>query len=279
MAIERPRDLFWSRERWFMTVTIVFAAQIIIVIWLGARDGVPVKSESTRFRTYQYTADVSDAIKPLLDLMDPTMYSKAHVKGFSGDVWLKKQPIEHRSPGWTDKPQFLKFDEEQLLGDLEAYGETDPPQRRVVVAPAISGARARAALSDALKPVPKSLMEITGDVSEADLRSQPQLPVIEYDGVLEATRVGIMVDRRGRVFSANLAGRSGSPTADSHALRIVRSLQFEMAEGISPGTDNRDFSSFRRATVTVRWWTVPVPDAAASETELKSDPPKVESLP
>ena len=99
MARQQPRDLWWSRERWFMTITIVFAVQVIVVIWLGGRNTLTVRSEATRFGTVQLAAGLSDTFESMLDLMDPTVFSRANQHGFSGQIWLDFKPLEHRSPG------------------------------------------------------------------------------------------------------------------------------------------------------------------------------------
>jgi hypothetical protein len=259
MARSQPRDLWWSRERWFMTITIVFAVQVVVVIWLGGRNTLTVRSEAKRFGTVQLAAGLSDTLKSMLDLMDPTVFSRANRHGFSGEIWLRFEPVEHRSSGWADEPPFLSFDDDQLLADLEAFGQSAKPQPGLITANASLGMNERLKLPPELRPRTESVMSLSGELQTGDLLEAPVLPVIEHDGVLPASTVTIQVDRRGRVYSARLDSRSGSSSADQMALQIARSLRFGVADGFSPNTDARDFGSFRRAFVTIHWWTVAPP--------------------
>ncbi len=259
MTEELPRETKWSRERWFLTVAIVFAVQVVLVIWLSGRKDLPVAVDSQKLLTHYYTAEMSEELMPLLTLLDPTMYARADREGFSGPVWLNVSPVEHRSAGWSDPPQFLKFKQERLLSELEQFGRSNQPRRRTVPEKLVGDDGGRAALVDQLKPTAGTTFEITGDLSVADLLGVPTLAAIEFDGVLAPSIMLVQVDQRGRVFSANLTGNSGLPDADQRAMKIARSLQFGIADGFSPTTDNRDFSNLRRARLLVHWATAPGP--------------------
>ena len=259
MAEAHSGETRWSRERWFLTISIIFAVQVVVVIWLSGRMDEPIKARSKKLQTHYVSTEMSAELAPLLQLIDPTIYALANPEGFSGAVWLNVNPVEYRSAGWSDPPQFLKFDEEQLLSDLEQFGRANQPRRSPVPANMVGDYAPRVELSKELKPSAETMFEIAGELRPDDLAGAPSLPTVEFDGVLAPSIVLLQVDQRGRVFSANLTGSSGLASADQSAMKIGRSLQFEAARGFSATTDNRDFDNLRHARFVVHWSTVPVP--------------------
>lgn len=264
MSDEPSGDLIWSRERWFMTITIIFAVQVVVVIWLSGRGKIPTEKVNPRLQAHYYTPKMSAELAPLLRLMDPTMYVRASSEGFSGSVWLNVEPVNHRSSGWSDPPQFLKFKPDKLLSDLEEFGDVAEPVRQRVPAKLTGSAGPRTAVSHHLKLAPETRFDISGALKMADLQNRPTLPSIQFDGVLAPTTLVLQVDQRGRVFSVNLAGTSGLPKADDEAMKIARALRFNVAEGFSTTRDNRDFGNLRQVRFSVYWWTIPVPVPAHS---------------
>jgi len=273
MTEESSAESRWSRERWFLTVTIIFAVQVVVVIWLSERGDIPVKVDSQGLLTRYYTPEASIQLTPLFHLMDPTLYSRASSEGFSGSVWLDVKPIEHRSAGWSDPPQFLKFNQDPLLSDLERFGLANQPHRRTVSDTLGGGAETRVELSNQLIPSSSSVFEMIGDLRRTNLRSIPAIPSIELNGVLAPSIILLQVDQRGRVFSANLTGTSGQANADQQAMRIARALRFDVAEGFSPTTSNRDFNNLRRTKLIIHWATLSVP--AQTTNTPPANPPTV----
>jgi hypothetical protein len=221
---------------------------------------------------------ISPDLAALLALSSPTRFVLPGRDGFSG-AWLTIKPLEQRSPGWSNPPQWLALKPEELLVDLNRFGATNQPERASVSDRLSRPQQARVALSPEFQLPAETRVSLAGDVTPADLVSPLAFPVLEHAGLLAPTVVSILVDQRGRVFQASLAanGSSGSAAADQLALKEVRRAQFAVDPRISPSQNDRDFERMRRARVTVRWWTTP--PAAAPATNPPPVTPPVQPVP
>jgi hypothetical protein len=254
---ERSKDLIWSCERWFLTVTVIFAVQVVVVFWLSARQSTSFGTDTGDFQTYYQPPVLTDSVNTLLQLLDPSLFARARTVGFSGDIWMKQKPVAHSSQGWTEEPHFLRFDEEQLLGDLAEFGQGANSGKRPISAVEVRKGEAPRPMDGSLKPMPRSVISVAplDGLNKEDLLQSPEVPTVQFDGILSPTRVEVLVDRRGRVFSARLTGRSGSDVADQKAIKLTRELRFRQDDGFAPNTDPSEFSSFRSAAVDFLWWT------------------------
>jgi hypothetical protein len=234
-AVLEPLD--WSPRRWWMTVAMVFVAQIAAVYWLSDRSA-GWKAPSTRTMPIYLLEYQEAAMLPeLLFSTDPTAFVLANHRGFSGGAWLNVAPQNYALADWSEPPRWLALPQEQLGQSLVRYFSTNPP-------PVFQ-------LAEKL-PVRPGLLE---SVAQGTIRTQsflrvqpplqlrtapPELPVWTHEDVLNPTVVEVGIDLAGEVRSARLlpvprahaqAGhasqRSGLPAADRAALAAARLLQFE----------------------------------------------------
>lgn len=249
----------WSAGRWTFVVAFLFLVQALLAWRLSDASPRVVREESRRITSRLVPPVVSPDLAALLQLNNPTLFVLPSREGFSGRAWLEVKPLQHRSPGWSNPPQWLALKPEELLADFARFGATNQPGRASVSDRLSRPQPARVALSDAFRLAPETRVTLSGEVSLGDLLVPFELPVVEHGGLLTPTVVSILVDQRGRVFQASLAsgGSSGSPAADRLALEKIRGLQFVVDPRISPSRDDRDFEQLRRARVIVQWWTRP----------------------
>jgi hypothetical protein len=243
-------------------VTFLFLVQALLAWRLSDASPRVVREESRWIVSRLVPPVVSPDLAALLQLNNPTLFVLPSRDGFSGRVWLEVRPLQHRSPGWSNPPQWLALKPEELLADFARFGGTNQPERTSVSDRLSRPQPTRVALSDAFRLVPETRVTLSGEVTLQDMVAPLDLPVVEHGGLLAPTVVSILVDQRGRVFQASLAsgGSSGSPVADQLALESIRRLQFVVDPRISPSQDDRDFEQLRRAQFTVRWWTqLPAP--------------------
>lgn len=275
MTEEPPIESAWSRERWFLTISVIFALQVIVAVWLTARGRIEIRRDSNPLRVRSVPADASAALEGLLAVLNPTLYATPNPNGFSGDTWLRAKAMNHVTPGWSDPPQFLQFKPDQLLAELAQFGVTNSPRRSVVADLHGDRDERRVALSDQLKPAPATRVVLAGELTNDDVVLLPEFPVIEFNDVLSPTILSLKVDQRGRVFSVGTVVSSGQAAADQRAVQIVRSMTFTPAAGFSLSRNADDFGHLRTTRLIVHWWTIPpgISNAPAA------NPPAVQPLP
>jgi hypothetical protein len=249
----------WSPRRWVLTVAILFAVQAGVAWRFSDRSHQEVREETRMLTVRLLGSDPSPGLAALLSLNDPTRFVFPSRDGFSGNAWLTVRPLQHRSPGWSNPPQWLPFDPNRLLADFDRFGSTNLPERASVSDRLSRPRESRAVPSDMFRPKPGTRVTLAGDLAPGDLVSPVEFPAIAHAGLLAPTVVSVVVDQRGRVFQASLApgGSSGLALADQLAIEQVRQMSFVVDPRISPTRNARDFELLRRGRLTVRWWTVP----------------------
>lgn len=274
-----PAEQRWSPRRWVVTVAVLFAVQLGLTWQISDRAPLVPRTEHRPLNVRLAPAGISPELAALLKLNNPTRFVLPSREGFSGSAWLEVRPLQHRAPGWTNPPQWLRLKPEELLTEFQRFDATNQPARTFVSDRLTRPREPRIPLDETQRPKPATRLVITGELAPADLVSQPELPVIEHAGVLAPSQVLLWVDRRGRVFRAALApdGSSGLETADRFALELAQQLKFVNAPGLNSGTDDNDFAELRRARVTIHWWTRSPPPAPATNAPAETPvPPPVQ---
>jgi hypothetical protein len=225
----------------------------------------------------------SPQLAALLELKDPVRFVLPSRDGFSGAGWLRMRTVSHRSPGWSNPPQWLALKPGELLTDQARFAATNQPGRSALSERWSRPEDVRVALSPDRIPPAGTRMVITGDLSGQDLLNHPELPAIESAELLSPTTLDVLVDQRGRVFKAALApgGASDSPAADVLGRELARSLQFVVDPRIDPSRNARDFDMLREARITFHWWIrppTPPTNSPAADNAPATEPPPVNVL-
>lgn len=218
----------WTQRRWLCTIGLVFLAHVSLVIFFGARPGKPLRPVS--FRTAIYLAMNGHGSPELPTLADPTLFALPHHQGFSGEAWLKFDPLQHQWTDWIEPPRWLALEMDLLGKTYSAFQATN------IAAP----------LLVADKPLPP-LMRSTPNVSalsvagrsewrmEGDLASRPLLTPFDlrswsHTDILTNSVVQLLVDAEGNPVSTALLAPSGSIHADQHALKLARTARFQPSQ-------------------------------------------------
>ncbi len=249
----------WSPGRWVGVIVFLFLVQALLAWRLSDPSPLVVREESRKLSARLAPASLSPDLAALLELNNPTLFVLPARDGFSGRAWMAVKPLEHRSPGWSNPPQWLALKPERLLLDLDRFGATNQPERAAVSDRLSRPQPGRAPMGADFQIPLETRVTVSGEVGPADLVSALDFPVLDHAGILAPSVVSMLVDQRGRVFQVSLApgGSSGLPAADRLALETVRRLQFVLDPRISASRDARDFEQLRRGQVTVRWRTRP----------------------
>lgn len=242
----------WSRRRWWGVVLALFALQVGLLCWFGARGPIPRRLVSPAPRL-QF---VSPAAGELLALNDPTLFVHGHPQSFAGADWMPIPAPKYEPPTWSEPPRWLTLDAQQLGADFRRFVQTNQP-----FAVRFS-AKPEAELSvpeiGDLGPATgqPSAVRVEGPLATRRWLSQPTLRGWEHSDLLTNSIVQVLVNGDGHVVSQVLLGTSGLPQADGDALEVARVARFEPL----PLTGGRETSAAAlvSGTLIFEWQTLPM---------------------
>ena len=220
----------WSRQRWLVSVALVFAAQVALVFALGEKHFPPVRAVA---KVPQLA--LADSASEVMALDNPALFVLPHANDFASVVWTNirvvKQPDfpgELRSPGAGN-----------LGAGFIGFMQTNPfaaPLLDFKPGPKVS----EPFLS--LLPVFASIstLQIEGELAERKWLNSVSLTNWPYADVIYPSRVQVLVDADGDVVSAVLLppdnpGDAHDAAADQHALELARAARFEPAPRLTVG--------------------------------------------
>ena len=250
----------WPRRRWWWIIASVFAAQVVLILWLGERG--PVRSRPPGpVPTLRLAGGISAEV---LALQDPTLFALPHRQGFSGPAWLEVSPISNRPSDWTEEPRTLPL----CVTQLGALVRQQVGTNRLAPLGLLPAPEPGWALSDP-PPLPlspeQSRLQIEGELAGYRLLTTLDLPSWQYNDVLTNTGVEVLVNADGRPVSAILLFTSGYPKADDHALAQARTARFDIpGPAAQEGTPlSTPLDHLVRGLLLFEWHTVPLPPTNA----------------
>lgn len=230
----------WSRERWGVTVLIVLAFHFGALLLLSARHEIsPVRADhphSVRWLTSP--ADTRTVLNSLLD-NDPTLLAAVTPGGFSGAAWLRPAKMKFEIGEWNDTERSLAPPSRSSASRSAAEGELARPvldPARKPVTPVPNPTVAQPALRDA------SRLSVEGPLAGRKLLNVPLLKAWPHADLLTDSRVRVLVNREGVIFSRRLVNNGlrqpAQRAADEFAHQVAGTLRFESLSGSSrPGSD------------------------------------------
>ncbi|PAW86094.1 MAG: hypothetical protein B9S33_08785 [Pedosphaera sp. Tous-C6FEB] len=253
-----PEDSPWSRQRWVLLVLVLLGLQLAALWLVSERAGqVRLRTEPRTLARWQTSPTGAQKLLDALEVSDPTLFAAVHAGGFSGAAWLQPPPPTYRLSEWTDAQRWLP-QPTQTLG--EAYQRFATNQR----APHFEATRKPGAPVPTLavhQPVlrERSRLVVEGSITRRALAKSPPLRSWPVPDVLADTRVEVLVDADGLIFSPRLISSGGvqDPTqcaADQHALELTRALRF------APSSSRP--ASPESGTLIFQWHTIAPPAAA-----------------
>lgn len=232
VAVEPPTQAgSWSRLRWFVCISIAFAAHLGLIFAFGNRKPV-VPRAVVNAPTIQFTTGRSE--RQLLD--DPTLFALPHAHGFAARSWLNLPQVEFAPFRWSEPPRLLQLRSlplTQLGNALLHYTQSNAvPRLELGILPPPELTRLTSAdPTTSLKE--RSVARVSRELASRHWLNQPAaLRSWPATDLLTNSVVRVTVDPDGRVFSpALLPPGSGVKTADQMALDLARSARFSPVSG------------------------------------------------
>jgi hypothetical protein len=257
---DTPPPASWSRNTWAAVVLAVLALQITgVYLFSPALEPGP-RSTETRIAIHWLT-DPARARKTLdaLLLNDPTLLAVASPRGFSGAAWLRPQPQSYKASEWNDTGR-------PLLQSTQSLGRAFAPLASAGAPPVFDPARKLDTSVTGVTVVETPLRKASRLVIQGELANRPlvQSPAVRswaHTDVLADSRVQVLVNDEGLVFSSRLAGSTvarnpAQRIADLHALELARTLRF------APVVRATGAGQLKDGTLVFQWHTTEPPTVA-----------------
>jgi hypothetical protein len=259
---DTPEPPAWSRQRWAVTVLAILGFHLAALFLASPRQTAarrrPEAHAAVRWLT---SPELARTTLDTLLLNDPTLLAMASPRGFSGAAWLRPQPPAYRVSEWADTERSLAQPTNSLGGAFRqlASGSQaltfDPARKPAAPPPALAVAQ------PALRTV--SRLRIEGPARSRPLVAAPVLRSWPHTEVLADSRVQVLVNAEGLLFSPRLVNGGGrhppQRAADQHALDLARSIRFEPM----PAASGSRSSALMEGTLVFEWHTTEPPASPA----------------
>jgi hypothetical protein len=224
---KRP-DKSWSRKRWLALVTLVFAAQVALIFFLGEKHFPPPRPVANVPQLA-----LADNLSESIALDDPTLFALPRANGFTpavrNQMFISTQP----SFRWKEPPgELLSPAVENLGAVFTRFMQANQ------FATANLDFKPEPKLSEPFLPVPPVFAEnssahVEGELAQRKWLNPASLPSWPHADVIAPSRVQLWVDAMGNVVSAGLLppddpGEAAShyDAADLRALELARAARF-----------------------------------------------------
>jgi hypothetical protein len=210
----------WSARKLGLAIALAVVVQLGLILWFSARGELKTRVAETR----PAIELLADAQGEWLALTDPTLFSRAHPKGFSQAAWLSLPSHSYQPADKGDAPLWLAPAPERMGA---AFGDFVKDYRPEGVAVRGWGPPVTTAPSQLpFTPTFDSRVELQGLLAARGILAQPELPSWSNADILAPSRVQVLVDARGNPVSAVLLGGSGLKAADESAVELARRMSF-----------------------------------------------------
>jgi hypothetical protein len=220
----------WRLRRWLALVTLVFAAQILLLLAFGEKHFDPARAVKNvpHLALAQNSAD-------RIALDDPTLFALPHANDFAAAIWLRTPAVQPPSFRWTEPPRWLPLNAQNLGAGFSQFMDTNRfAEFQLDFKPPPEFATPVVQLEPAFAE--KSTLRFEGDLAKRPLLAVPDLPSWPYPDVIAPSRVRVVVNSAGDVVSAVLLPSADVEEAAAHysgadqrALELARSARFATA--------------------------------------------------
>ena len=250
-----------GRFHWGWWVAVVFVLQGGGLWWLSRQSNAPARPENSPSLLLANTN--SAGLLEALALEDPTAFARPNPKGFSGPS-LRPEMLPHQPHRWQPPEIEIPYPTNLLTVPIDSILKTNigysanafvkpMPEIMVLNVPLLKGPKA-------------SRLEVAGDLAGRKLITSPKLKTWSHTSLLQPTRVQVMVNLGGRVFSVVRLAGSGHAPADAMALALARrAIQFSKTTN-APAAP-LDASHFTTGDLIFHWHTNPL-----TVTNLEEEP-------
>jgi hypothetical protein len=234
-AAPKSQSEGWSRQRWLISIAIVFAVQVAIIFALGEKKFPPPRAVAN---VPQLT--LADSSSELIALDDPTLFALPHANDFASASWDEITNVTQPSFRWTEPPGELQSPADENLGAIF----TRFMQTNQFAAPLLDF-KPEPKLSEPVLPLlpafaENSALRIAGELAQRKWLNPVNLTNWPYADVIAPSRVQVLVDVDGAVVSAVLLppdnpGETHYDFADQCALEFARAARFAPALRLTVG--------------------------------------------
>ena len=250
-----------GRFHWGWWVAVVFVLQGGGLWRLSRQSNAPARPEN--YPSLLLANTNSAGLLEALALEDPTAFARPNPKGFSG-LSLRPERLPHQPHRWQPPEIEIPYPTNLLTVPIDSILKTnlgDSANAFVKPMPEIM------VLNVPPLEMPKaSRLEVAGDLAGRKLLASPKLQTWNHTSLLQPTRVQVMVNLGGRVFSVVRLGGSGHAPADAMALALARrAIQFSKTTN-APAAP-LDASHFTTGDLIFHWHTNPL-----TVTNLEEEP-------
>jgi hypothetical protein len=238
----------WPQKKWLAVIAIIFAAHVAIIFAFGEKKQI-VPRPVTNVPALKLANDSDE----LPALNDPTLFALPHQRDFAPAARLKLPDAKPSSFRFMEPPHYLPApDAENLGATFRQFMQTNnfatraldfkpPPELGESVLP--------------IEPAPaqNSTMQMTGELAQRRLLNAVNLPSLPWNDVIAPSKVQVLVDAGGNVFSwvllppgNALEAASRADIGETNAVQIARTLHFALAKNLTVGQ------------IIFNWRTIPV---------------------
>ncbi len=252
----------WTRGRWWGTVTLIFAAQLGLIFWLGDRRTISPKPAVPS----PQIVFADNAHSEMIALDDPTLFALPNRRGFSGLAWLSLPGLPSQFFSWSESPEWLSVAAPQFRTVFERVAETNARGLPLIFdrpepEPMVSGATAQPEISG------RAVLRLEGGIAGRTLMTPITLQPQPAADLLTSSEVQVVVDPSGRVVSVPvLLAKSGSADADREALRLAGNARFNSINvgGPAKAAAGNAPEKLTWGRMIFEWRTIPMPATNSS---------------
>lgn len=241
----------WSRQRWAGLLIVLLGAQLFLLGWFGARTPLQPRSISSAPQ-FQLADETSTAV---LAITGPMLFAQGHPQGFSGSTWMSVPVPDYQPPDWSEPPQWLPLDAQQLGMGFRRFLQTNPPVALAFATKPTAPLAILEARPIASATATPSDLHLEGPLSTRSLLNSPALRGWEHSELLTNSLVRVLVNPDGNVVSEVLLISSGLKAADDEALARAGAAQFEPLPR-TPGGEG-SVPQLAWGTLVFEWQTLP----------------------
>ena len=217
----------WSRRRWAWMITGLLALHVVLVFWLGERwhPSPPLPPAEATLRLATDRASIR-SVSRAPALSDPTLFALPSYDGFSGAAWLNLHVAEPPPTEWSEPPQYLPLDTNDLGRVFAEFVATNKHNGLItenLLQPRSSGADILI-LDDPM--MTQSIVRVEGPLARRSLLTPLRAPNPPYADALPDTVVQLKVNADGLTESAIVLASCGVRNVDQQAIGVAQAARF-----------------------------------------------------
>lgn len=254
MTHESAEPQSWTANRWWALISLVFATQLGLILWLGR----PQPSVSVPNDVAPLLQLAGEETAKVLALSDPTLFALPHREGFSGQAWLTIPPQKSEPFEWSEPPHWLTLSQDKLGASFKEFASTNQLNDLPVFAQLEFQFKQPEVTQSKLFPT-RSVLRLVGALAGRRLLVAPSLPSWTNAEILTNSVVQLLVGADGRPVSTPTLLKppgSGPNEADLYALREARKARFEPMNVPDPADP---MAGLTLGQFVFEWYTLPLP--------------------